>query len=88
MIRAGMEKRRNMEAAGKNIFVLERICMDNLVHRTVSSIIAVSEKKEYLVEFFHEHYFSDIEFKKNGHTETIDTDMGRSRFVITDIAFV
>ena len=87
-MRAGRENRHNIETAGKSIFILERIYIDNIIHRHISSVIAVSEKRENLVDFFHAHYFPDIEFNESGHTKTMDTGMGEGCFQIKEVAFV
>ena len=88
MIRAVQENRCNIERAGNSLFILNHIYIDNMIHCRVSNTIAVSYKKEKLVDFFHKHYFADVEFNESGHTPTFETGMGEGCFEIKDVAFV
>lgn len=88
MIRAAKENRRNIETAGKSLYILVRLHTDNIIHRRISTVIAVSEKRESLEQYFHDHYFPDIEFNESGYTQTIATDMGEGCFQLKKVAFV
>lgn len=88
MKRAGMENRSNIAKAGKSLFILRRICMDNIMHRRISTAIAVSDQKEKLIDFFHEHYFADVEFNESNMTPTFETGMGEGCFDIREVALV
>ena len=88
MIRAAQENLLNIERAGKSLFILKRIYMDDMIHRRVSNTIAVSDKEKKLIDFFHKHYFADVEFDESGHTRTFETSMGEGCFEIKEVAFV
>lgn len=88
MIRAAKENRSNIEKAGKSLFILKRICTDNMMHRLISTTIAVSDQKEKLIDFFHEHYFADVEFNERDKTPDFETGMGEGCFDSREVALV
>lgn len=85
-IRAAHDNKRLIEAAGKSLYVLERICLDNMINRSISTPIAVAETKEELMDFCRRMYGDEIPFDENGHTLPIQIPMGRASFEISTIA--
>ena len=84
--RAANDNRRLIEAAGKSIYFLERICLDNMINRSISSPIAVAETKEELIDFCRRIYGDDIPFDDNGKTPTIQIPTGEACFQIKKVA--
>lgn len=88
MIRAAKDNRHNIDVAGKCLYILERTHEDNLIHRWISTTIAVSAKKEELIAFCKRLYNEDIEFDEHNRTKSFDTDMGLAYFKIKSVAYV
>lgn len=86
LIRAAQDNKRLIEAAGKSIYILERVCLDSMINRAISTPIAVAETKEELISFCHLMYGDDISFDDNGRTPTIQIPMGDSSFQIKTVA--
>ena len=80
MIRAAKENRSNIEKAGKSLFILKRICTDNMMHRLISTTIAVSDQKEKLIDY--------VEFNERDKTPDFETGMGEGCFDIREVALV
>lgn len=88
LVRAAQENKYMIETAGNRVFVLERIWHDNMINRVSSSPIAIAETKEKLIDFCRSMYGDDIPFDDNGHTPTIQIQMGEASFQIKEIAFI
>lgn len=86
LIRAAQDNKCLIEAAGRSIFILERVCLDNMINRAISTPIAVAETKEVLIDFCHRMYGDDIPFGDNGNTPTIQVPMGNASFRIKTVA--
>lgn len=86
LIRAAQDNKCLIEAAGKSVFILERVCLDNMINRAISTPIAVAETKEVLFDFCHRMYGDDIPFDDNGNTPTIQVPMGNASFRIKTVA--
>lgn len=86
LIRAAQDNKRLIETAGKSIYILERVCLDNMINRAISTPIAVAETKEELIDFCHSMYGNDIPFDDNGKTPTIQIPMGEASFRIKTVA--
>lgn len=86
MIRAAQDNKRLIKAAGKSIYILERVCLDNMINRSVSTPIAVADTKEELISFCRRMYGDDIPFDENGKTPTIQLPMGETSFQIKEVA--
>lgn len=86
LIRASQDNKRLIEVAGKSIYILERVCLDNIINRAISTPIAVAETKEELIDFCHLMYGDYIPFNDNGNTPTIQIPMGEASFQIKTVA--
>lgn len=88
MIRAAQDNKRLIKAAGKSIFILERVCLDNMINRSIGTPIAVADTKEELISFCRRMYGDDIIFSESGKTPTLQIPMGEASFQITEVAHV
>ena len=88
MVRAAKDNRHHIEVAGKSCYILERTHEDNMIHRWISTTIAVSTNRENLIAFCKKLYGDGIEFDEHDRTKSFDTDMGLAYFKITSVAYV
>lgn len=86
LIRAAQDSKRLIEAAGKSIYVLERVCLDNMNNRAISTPIAAAGTREELIDFCHSMYGDDIPFDDKGRTPTMQIPMGEASFRIKTVA--
>lgn len=86
LIRAAQDNKRLIEAVGNSIYILERVCLDNMINRSISTPIAVAEIKEELINFCRSLYGDDIPFDDKGRTPTIQIPMGEASFRIKTVA--
>lgn len=86
MIRAAQDNKRLIEAAGKSIYILERVCLDNMINRSIGTPIAVAESKKELIDFCRRMYGEDIIFSESGKTPTIQIPLGEASFQIKTVA--
>lgn len=86
LIRAAQDNKRLVEVAGKSIYILEHVCLDNMINLTISTPIAVAETKEEIIDFCHSMYGDDIPSDDNGKTPTIKIPMDDASFQIKTVA--
>lgn len=88
LIRAAQDNEHLVEVAGRSIYILERVCLDNMINRAINTPIAVAETKEGLIDFCYKMYGNDIPFDENGKTPIIQTPMGEASFQIKTVAWL
>ena len=86
LIRVAQDNKRLEEAAGKSIYILERVCLYNIINRSICTPIAVAETKEELIAFCCSMYDDSIPFDDDGMTPAIQIPMGEASFQIKTVA--
>lgn len=88
MISAGRDNKKNIEAAGNSLYILQRTHNDNMINRWISTPIAVSESVEDLIAFCRKQYGEGFVFDEQLRSNSYETEMGEAYFRIDRVAKV